>query len=136
MKTSKTPKIKERLELDEELLCFNGNTILEKAKVTSVDKKAKTATLSNQVVISRYPDSNGCFLKQGKNSNLYIVKRWDDEAKIRYKSYMSRSKVSASLQKVIKLLNDTWNPMASSIEDNEILIKLETRLSKTFKDKL
>ena len=44
-----------RLNTDQELITWDGKTLIEKVKVVEVDKKEKTATLSNGIKVNRYP---------------------------------------------------------------------------------
>jgi len=118
-----------RLEVGETLLCYDNNSIVEKVSVESVDKKAKLATLSNQVVISRYPDKDGYFAKEGKGN--YIICRWDEEVERFYTCKIARSRVLHFISTIqVGLLNRTSDLLHASQEDIDKLIKLNKYLTK------
>lgn len=118
-----------RLEVGETLLCYDNNSIVEKVSVESVDKKAKLATLSNRVVISRYPDKEGYFAKEGKGN--YIICRWDEEVERFYTCKIARSRVLHFISTIqVGLLNRTSDLLHASQEDIDKLIKLNKYLTK------
>ena len=125
-------KLKERLAVGEELFCYDGRTQMEKVTVVEVNKEAKTAKLSNQIICSRYPDSNGGFEKQGAYSSFYTIKRVDDETEFLLKSYKSRKRVGKFLTDINGLLTKTHNITKSPQDQLETVIKLDKHLTKIF----
>ena len=85
-------QLKDRLEVGDELFFYDQKTILEKTKVVSVDKKAKTALLENRVIISRYPENEGNFKVIGKN-NGHLVLRLNEELEMIHSAHISRRKI-------------------------------------------
>lgn len=125
-------KLKERLAVGEELFCYDGRTQMEKVTVVEVNKEAKTAKLSNQIICSRYPDSKGIFEKQGAYSSFYTIKRVDDETEFLLKSYKSRKRVGKFLTDINWLLTKTHDITKSSQDQLETVIKLDKYLTKIF----
>ena len=121
--------LKTRLEIGETLLCYDNSSIVEKVTVEAVDKKAKTATLSNNVIISRYPDRDGYFAKEGKGN--YIICRWDEEVERFYTCKVARSRVLHFISDIqVGLLNRTSDLLHASEEDVDKIIKLNKYLTK------
>ena len=125
--------LKERLAIDEELICFDGKTNMEKVKVIEVDKASKTAKLSNRVICSRYPDSSGNFLKQGANSGNYRIERINDDNEFTYNAFKARQRVRSFVTEInIGILNRTSDVFGASKEDLDKLIKINKYLTKVF----
>lgn len=128
--------LKERLAIDEELFCYDGKTQIERVKVVEVNKAAKTAKLSNQVICSRYPDSSGNFIKQGANSGSYQIRRWDEGTERFYQAFISRQRVRSFVTEIeVGILNRTSSIIESSPADLDMLIKINKYLSKVFDKK-
>ena len=53
----KKSKLETRLEVGDEVIYFDGKTLMEITKVVSVDKETKSAMLENRVNINRQPHS-------------------------------------------------------------------------------
>lgn len=125
--------LKERLAIDEELFCFDGKTQMERVKVISVDKAAKTAVLSNRVVCYRYPDSQGNFPKQGAHSDCYTIRRCDEESENFFKAFKARQRVRTYLRELqVGIMNRTSDISKASQDDLNILIKADKYLTKVF----
>lgn len=127
--TKKLKTLENRLEVDAELFYFDGNSIMEKTKVVAVDKAAKTATLANQVVVSRYPNHRGEFPVSGFHKGTPVVTLMDEDkerliqAKI-YKQKLIRN--TAWIQN--KFLDKVSNILKAKQEDLELLIKLSSNI--------
>lgn len=122
-------KLKERLSVDDELFCYDGKTQMERVKVISIDKEAKTAKLSNRVICSRYPDTQGYFKKYGSNSDNYNIKRFDDNTELLYKGFKSKQRVRNYITQLnLSIMNQ--DVLKSPIEDIEKLMKLDKCLTK------
>ena len=135
MKKTKEPKLKDRLEVGEELFCFINN-VIDKSKVESVDKKTRTATLENQIIISRYPEVDGNFTKIGKNSSTSIIKRFDDYYKNIYEGYVSRKRVQTYISNLsLGLMAKTKDILHASPEELEELKRADKYISRIFKNK-
>ena len=53
----KKSKLETRLEVGDEVIYFDGETLMEITKVESVDKESKSAMLANRIRINRQPNS-------------------------------------------------------------------------------
>lgn len=122
-------KLKERLSVDDELFCYDGKTQMERVKVISIDKEAKTAKLSNRVICSRYPDTLGYFKKYGSNSSNYNIKRFDDHTELLYNGFKSKQRVRNYITQInLSIMNQ--DVLKASKEDIEKLMKLDKYLTK------
>lgn len=131
-----TGKLKDRLEVGAELICFDGKTLVEKVKVIEVDKKAKTAKLSNLVVIHRHPDNEGNFLYYGDNKKAkrYQIRQADEEMELLLKANTARNQLYHMIPELKKFLDSHKNTSLFSKDGKEKLIKIHQKLSKTLKD--
>lgn len=127
-------QLKSRLEVEDIIFFYDRKTMMEKTKVISVDKKAKTATLENRVIVSRYPNSQNMFTPLGKVKD-HVVLRWDDSTEQIYKAYIARKQVEVKFDKVTTLLRNTRNILQASEGDLETLTKLNKYLTKLFNPK-
>lgn len=127
-------QLKSRLEVEDLIFFYDRKTMMEKTKVISVDKKAKTATLENRVIVNRYPDSQNMFTPIGKVTD-HVVLRWDDSTEHIYKAYIARKQVELKFDKVVTLLRNTSNILKASEADLETLTKLNKYLTKLFNPK-
>ena len=50
----KKSKLETRLEVGDEVIYFDGRTLMEITKVVSVDKETKSAKLENQIQVNRH----------------------------------------------------------------------------------
>ena len=53
----KKSKLETRLEVGDEVIYFDGKTLMEITKVESVDKENKSALLANRIKVNRQPNS-------------------------------------------------------------------------------
>ena len=127
-------QLKNRLEVEDLVFFYDRKTLMEKTKVISVDKKAKTATLENMVIVSRYPNSQNMFTPFGKVKD-HVILRWDDSTEQVYKAYIARKQVEVKFDKVTTLLRNTKNILQASEADLETLTKLNKYLTKLFNPK-
>lgn len=126
--------IDNRLKVGDELFCYNGRDLHERVTVIEVDKKAKTARLSNQVVISRYPNTkSGLFKVMSSTQYQYIICRFDNDVAKKYKLIVARKRLSNHISTIqIGLLNRTNDIDKSSPEDLELILELESKLTNIF----
>lgn len=126
-------QLKDRLEVGDELFFYDQKTILEKTKVVSVDKKAKTALLENQVIISRYPENKGNFKVIGKN-NGHLVLRLNEELEMIHSAHISRRNIETYMDTLNTIFRNNKNLIEMSKVDMELLIKVHKKLSKVFEE--
>ena len=128
-------QLKDRLEVGEVLFFYDRKTIMEKTKVLSVDKKAKTATLENQVVINRYPNKDGSFQALGKNPNQLIT-LLDEEKENLYNAHIALKRVSKQIPQIQTLLSKVSSDILQADKsDLESIVKLSKTLNKIFNKK-
>lgn len=122
----KKSKLETRLEVGDEVIYFDGKTLMEITKVVSVDKETKSAMLENRVNINRQPHS--------KDHTYHRVERnkegnaWRKEDAISfYEAFKAKRnivKLTGGLLETVKALN-FLNP-----EEAEILNKLNSKIEK------
>lgn len=130
MKSKKT--IENRLEVGDELFCFDGITLMEKVSVISVDKKEKTATLSNQVVCKRYPNYMGQFPTVGHTKCPFTITNMDEGKEKIIKAKIAKQKVIRYMSIIqSKVLERLSNILKAKEEDLDLIIELEKAINKS-----
>lgn len=122
----KKSKLETRLEVGEEVIYFDGKTLMEITKVVSVDKENKSAMLENRVNINRQPNSKDHTYHRIERGKPGIAWKKEDALSL-YKAYKARRnivKLAGGLLSTVKVLN-FLNP-----EDAEILNKLNSKIEK------
>ena len=87
-------KLETRLEIGNEVIYFDGNTLMELTTVVAVDKKEKTATLANNVKVERYPNKEQYYPRiDAKRKSEY--RTWTKEyAQDFYKAYNAKNRLT------------------------------------------
>lgn len=122
----KKSKLETRLEVGDEVIYFDGKTLMEITKVVSVDKETKSAMLENRVNINRQPHSKDHTyhrIERNKEGNAW---RKEDALSF-YEAFKAKRnivKLSGGLLETVKSLN-FLNP-----EEAEILNKLNSKIEK------
>lgn len=122
----KKSKLETRLEVGDEVIYFDGKTLMEITKVVSVDKETKSAMLENRVNINRQPNSKDHTyhrVERNKEGNAW---RKEDALSF-YEAFKAKRnivKLAGSLLETVKVLN-FLNP-----EEAEILNKLNSKIEK------
>ena len=122
----KKSKLETRLEVGEEVIYFDGKTLMEITKVVSVDKETKSAMLENRVKINRQPHSKDHTYHRIERSKQGIAWKKEDALSL-YKAYKARRnivKLAGGLLAAVKVLN-FLNP-----DEAEILNKLNFKIEK------
>lgn len=86
MKSKKV--LKNRLEVGERVICYDGRYLLEEVVVSSVNKEEKLATLSNQVVCNRYPNAQENY---GLKRTKYLVQRPNEDLEKKLEAFKAKS---------------------------------------------
>lgn len=86
MKSKKV--LKNRLEVGERVICYDGRYLLEEVVVSSVNKEEKLATLSNQVVCNRYPNAQENY---GLKRTKYLVQRPNEVLEKKLEAFKAKS---------------------------------------------
>lgn len=122
----KKSKLETRLEVGEEVIYFDGKTLMEITKVVSVDKENKSAMLENRVNINRQPHSKDHTYHRIERGKPGIAWKKEDALSL-YEAYKARRnivKLAGGLLSTVKVLN-FLNP-----EEAEILNKLNSKIEK------
>lgn len=122
----KKSKLETRLEVGEEVIYFDGKTLMEITKVVSVDKETKSAMLENRVNINRQPHSKDHTYHRVERNKEGKAWRKEDALSL-YEAYKAKRnifKLAGGLLATIKVLN-FLNP-----EEAEIINKLNSKIEK------
>ena len=122
----KKSKLETRLEVGEEVIYFDGKTLMEITKVVSVDKETKSAMLENRVNINRQPNSKDHTYHRIERGKTGIAWKKEDALSF-YEAFKAKGnivKLAGSLLETVKVLN-FLNP-----EEAEILNKLNSKIEK------
>ncbi len=133
------PTLKNRLEVGEKIFYFDAQTQWDIETVESVNKAEKSAVLSNNAHISRYPNPDGTFKKLNPTKSCFpnspglIIRRaTEDIIKLRT-SIMAYKKIKVFISNIErKLINNTnindWQRWSE--HKQEQLISLAGHLAK------
>ena len=119
-------KLKNRLEVGDEVIYFDGRTLMEITKVVSVDKKTKSAKLENQIQVNRQPNSKDHTYHRVERNEQGNAWRKEDALSL-YEAYKAKRnivKLAGGLLAAVKVL-DFLNP-----DEADILNKLNLKIEK------
>ena len=119
-------KLKNRLEVGDEVIYFDGRTLMEITKVVSVDKKTKSAKLENQIQVNRQPNSKDHTYHRVERNEQGNAWRKEDALSL-YEAYKAKRnivKLAGGLLAAVKVLN-FLNP-----DEADILNKLNLKIEK------
>lgn len=122
----KKSKLETRLEVGDEVIYFDGKTLMEITKVESVDKENKSAMLENRVNINRQPHSKDHTYHRVERNKEGIAWKKEDALSF-YEAFKAKRnivKLTGGLLETVKSLN-FLNP-----EEAEILNKLNSKIEK------
>ena len=119
-------KLKNRLEVGDEVIYFDGRTLMEITKVVSVDKKTKSAKLENQIQVNRQPNSKDHTYHRVERNEQGNAWRKEDALSL-YEAYKAKRnivKLAGDLLAAVRVLN-FLNP-----DEADILNKLNLKIEK------
>lgn len=119
-------KLKNRLEVGDEVIYFDGRTLMEITKVVSVDKKTKSARLENQIQVNRQPNSKDHTYHRVERNEQGNAWRKEDALSL-YEAYKAKRnivKLAGGLLAAVRVLN-FLNP-----DEADILNKLNLKIEK------
>ena len=122
----KKSKLETRLEVGDEVIYFDGKTLMEITKVVSVDKETKSAMLENRVNINRQPHSKDHTYHRIERNKEGMAWRKEDALSF-YEAFKAKRnivKLAGSLLETVKVLNFL------NSEEAEILNKLNSKIEK------
>ena len=119
-------KLKNRLEVGDEVIYFDGRTLMEITKVVSVDKKTKSAKLENQIQVNRQPNSKDHTYHRVERNEQGDAWKKEDALSL-YEAYKAKRnivKLAGGLLSAVRVLN-FLNP-----DEADILNKLNLKIEK------
>lgn len=122
----KKSKLETRLEVGDEVIYFDGKTLMEITKVVSVDKENKSAMLENRVNINRQPHSKDHTYHRVERNKEGIAWKKEDALSF-YEAFKAKRnivKLTGGLLETVKSLNFL------NTEEAEILNKLNSKIEK------
>lgn len=122
----KKSKLETRLEVGDEVIYFDGKTLMEITKVESVDKENKSAMLENRVNVNRQPHSKDHTYHRVERGKSGIAWKKEDALSF-YEAFKAKRnivKLAGSLLEAVKVLN-FLNP-----EEAEVINKLNSKIEK------
>ena len=122
----KKSKLETRLEVGDEVIYFDGRTLMEITKVVSVDKKTKSARLENQIQVNRQPNSKDHTYHRVERNEQGNAWRKEDALSL-YEAYKAKRnivKLAGGLLAAVRVLN-FLNP-----DEADILNKLNLKIEK------
>lgn len=106
--------LKNRLEVGEKVICYDGRYLLEEVLVSSVNKEEKLATLSNQVVCNRYPNSSGNY---GLKRTKYLVKKPDEVLEKKLEAFKAKSWLINHIEESERIMQEIQGEDFLSLDD-------------------
>lgn len=122
----KKSKLETRLEVGEEVIYFDGKTLMEITKVVSVDKETKSAMLENRVNVNRQPHSKDHIYHRIERGKPGIAWKKEDALSF-YEAFKAKRnivKLTGNLLEAVQVLN-FLNP-----EEAEVINKLNSKIEK------
>ena len=122
----KKSKLETRLEVGDEVIYFDGRTLMEITKVVSVDKETKSAKLENQIQVNRQPHSKDHKYHRVERNKQGNAWRKEDALSL-YEAYKAKRnivKLAGGLLAAVRVLN-FLNP-----DEADILNKLNLKIEK------
>ena len=119
-------KLKNRLEVGDEVIYFDGRTLMEITKVVSVDKKTKSAKLENQIQVNRQPNSKDHTYHRVERNEQGNAWRKEDALSL-YEAYKAKRnivKLAGGLLAAVRVLNFL------NQDEADILNKLNLKIEK------
>lgn len=91
----------EKLEIGMEVM-YRTPTLVDRCSVESIDKKAKTATLSNQVEVSLGILKDNYLLKIGNTTEQTLIKLWDSTCESEMEIFLAKTNVPKICNEIIR----------------------------------
>ncbi|MCM1438780.1 MAG: hypothetical protein NC131_06165 [Roseburia sp.] len=104
--------MKEKLKLKpgEQVLCYDGHTIMDIATVKSVDKVKGEATLSNGIICKRESKENN-FKRADYMAKTFdgFIKKLDNEAQAMYDAWIFKQGFLRRMENLTKMVQQKFN---------------------------
>ena len=113
-----------KLKQGDEVIYFDGKTILDQTKVISINKEDESAKLANQVVVKLKANSkDGTFHRKGNKTIGYAMTL--ETGQSFYEAYKSKKNMAFRLQAFLDILSKL-----NVMEDTELINKLNSKVKK------
>ena len=113
-----------KLKQGDEVIYFDGKTILDQTKVISINKDDESAKLANQVVVKLKANSkDGTFHRKGNKTIGYAMPL--ETGQSFYEAYKAKKNMAFRLQSFL----DTLSKL-NVMEDTELINKLNSKVKK------
>lgn len=113
-----------KLKQGDEVIYFDGKTILDQTKVISINKEDESAKLANQVVVKLKANSkDGTFHRKGNKTIGYAMPL--ETGQSFYEAYKSKKNIAFRLQAFLDILSKL-----NVMEDTELINKLNSKVNK------
>ena len=122
----KKSKLETRLEVGDEVIYFDGRTLMEITKVVSVDKETKSAKLENQIQVNRQPNSKDHTYHRVERNEQGNAWRKEDALSF-YEAFKSKRNISKLLPTLLESIKDL--DFLNS-DEADILNKLNVKIEK------
>ena len=122
----KKSKLETRLEVGDEVIYFDGRTLMEITKVVSVDKETKSAKLENQIQVNRQPHSKDHTYHRVERNEQGNAWRKEDAISF-YEAFKSKRNISKLLPTLLESIKDL--DFLNS-DEADILNKLNVKIEK------
>ena len=113
-----------KLKQGDEVIYFDGKTILDQTKVISINKEDESAKLANQVVVKLKANSkDGTFHRKGNKTIGYAMPL--ETGQSFYEAYKAKKNMAFKLQSFLDILSKL-----NVMEDTELINKLNSKVKK------
>lgn len=113
-----------KLKQGDEVIYFDGKTILDQTKVISINKEDESAKLANQVVVKLKANSkDGTFHRKGNKTIGYAMPL--ETGQSFYEAYKAKKNMAFRLQSFLDILSKL-----NVMEDTELINKLNSKVKK------
>lgn len=113
-----------KLKQGDEVIYFDGKTILDQTKVISINKDDESAKLANQVVVKLKANSkDGTFHRKGNKTIGYAMPL--ETGQSFYEAYKAKKNMAFRLQAFLDILSKL-----NVMEDKELINKLNSKVKK------
>ena len=113
-----------KLKQGDEVIYFDGKTILDQTKVISINKDDESAKLANQVVVKLKANSkDGTFHRKGNKTIGYAMPL--ETGQSFYEAYKAKKNMAFRLQSFLDILSKL-----NVMEDTELINKLNSKVKK------
>lgn len=113
-----------KLKQGDEVIYFDGKTILDQTKVISINKDDESAKLANQVVVKLKANSkDGTFHRKGNKTIGYAMPL--ETGQSFYEAYKAKKNMAFRLQAFLDILSKL-----NVMEDTDLINKLNSKVNK------